>query len=83
MNEPLTSNAATLACHISLSSHFVKAMIEVLSTAMIKKNKPKSTHILIMISCEKKKLVPAFMLKQGSMIHSEPDTHFGKVIGYY
>lgn len=62
---------------------FVKAMTEVLSNAPIrekeKKKNQKRAHILIWIWCEKKR-VPAFRSKQGSVIYSEPETHFGNVL---
>lgn len=78
VNEPCPSNAATLACNVSLSSHFVsKASTEILSTATCNKKK-----LHIWIWCEEKELVSAFSTKQGSMIHSEPETNFGERIAY-
>lgn len=57
-------------------------MIEFLSTAVIKKKNKKWTNqkgpiFWFWFDVEKNHKIPAFRSKQGSMIHSEPETQFG------
>lgn len=85
MNELWTSNAATLAYHISLSSHFVFksnnwSLVNFHNLKKRRKKLPKESIFWFWFDAEKKKkIVPAFRSKQGFMIHSEPETHFGNI----
>lgn len=87
MNELWTSNAATLAYHISLSSHFVFknnnwSLVNFHNLKKRRKKLPKESIFWFWFDAgkKKKKIVPAFRSKQGFMIHSEPETHFGNIL---